>query len=135
MPTVAEVDDLILGAFAAEWGVTTPIAWPNDYFDPEAVADKGAGWVRIALNEVDGDFAGLGTDNTIRRGQVFVQIFVAEGSGSAALSALTEKAERWLATWPVNAVTMRTPSIQHVGPDGAGWTQKNVVAEYVYRTS
>ena len=129
MTTGVEALALLKGAFETEWGDTTPIAWRNVAFDPEKVEDKDAGWVRCGLI-----FAGsdpdieIGTTNTRRNALVMIECFAPEGSGEERLATLSDKAERWLAKWPLNDLTVLTPEVIDVGPDGEGWTQHNVNA-------
>ncbi|MAR56000.1 MAG: hypothetical protein CMM93_02350 [Rickettsiales bacterium] len=117
--------------FASKWNNTTPIAWPDFRFSTPAGT-----WVRFSMKNTMGYQASAGNpgNNAYRRkGIVTIQIFQPENKGSTDARAKADLAAS--AFIPPNRLAgfrFTNVNARDIGPDGNGWYQWNVTAEYEY---
>lgn len=127
-----EAEKEVRAWFAAAWGSTTPIAWPDIEFPvPEAQT-----WVRFTLQETDGEQITMGSPgaNRFRQfGLIIIQVFQPQGQGSgdarekaATIATLLKGANT------SNGVYFSDVYARQVGNDGNGFYQVNVVASFYY---
>lgn len=126
----------IRARFYAEWGNTTPIAWPNVSFTPPA--SPKAPWVRLTILPADARQASAAVpgQRTLRSvGQIIVQVFVPEGGGDGQAEALAEQAcaiFRGVRADGIRYQGLRgeAPRARTIGNDGRGWYQVNAEIPY-----
>lgn len=127
----------IRSRFSAEWGATTPIAWPNKKFDPlktdAGVARDPAPWVRFSILPADADQTTIGAagGRTFRHdGTVTVQVFVPDNEGDGEARTLAELAAAIFRGITVSGIRFGAPYVTAPGNDGAGWYQLTAWCPY-----
>lgn len=123
----------IRSRFNAEWGVTTPIAWPNVNFTPPS----GEPWVRLEILPSGADQITIGASGgrTFRHdGMVTVQVFVPSNEGDGEARTLAEQAAVIFRGVTVGTIRFLAPYTTTGGNDGAGWYQVNVWCPYTRDT-
>lgn len=116
--------------FNTEWDGLTPIAWPDVAFTPPAGT-----WVRFSAKHNDGFQASMGSpgSNRYRRlGIVTIQIFQPQGQASTDARAKADAASDIFIANGLAGFLFRNIVAADIGPDGAGWYQWNVRAEFQY---
>lgn len=118
--------------FNTKWAGATPIAWPDDHFNPP----NNDTWVRFSMKNNVGFQASIGSpgNNKFRRqGIITIQIF--QKAGQRSIDA-REKADLaasiFISPNKLAGFTFRNVNARDIGPDGAKWYQWNVTAEYEY---
>ena len=120
----------IRGYFNTGWGSTTPIAWPDLTFTP-----PNATWVRFSMKNDDGFQASMGDpgNNRHRRiGTVFIQVFQPQGQASTDARAKADKAADIFLANTLTGVLFKNVNARDIGPDGNGFYQWNVTANFQY---
>jgi hypothetical protein len=114
--------------FNTQWNSLTSIAWPDVPFTP-----PNATWVRFTLKNNAGFQATIGApgSNMLRRiGVVYIQVFQKEGQGSTDARSKADTAADIFIANGLSGVTFSNVNVRDIGPDGNGWYQVNVSAEY-----
>lgn len=117
------------GMFNTQWGVKTPIAWPNVDFNQPATA-----WVRFNIIYGDSqqtDFGGS-LHNERTSGVVIIQVFTPLNQGDAEALGLADDVANIFRNWCGTNIRCRTPAIKDIGNDGFGWYQVNVSIPFIY---
>src|SRR6056297_2426969 len=86
-----EADRKIKYLIDSEWSSVTSIVWPNEIEDSLGDPDYFA---RVSIFPVSGRNVAIGPNCHRRRGVIMMQLFARQGTGTAALGALEEKAVR-----------------------------------------
>lgn len=130
----------MFGAFDTFWADRTPIAWPNQPFDPESIGEaEGAAWVRpFLLGDVDGQRQLTRSTNPQhfeRRGIFTLSIYVRQGSVQTTdqAYALGEAALQFVELPNVPNALFTDQGLVEVGPDGTWW-QLDASMRYRYFT-
>ena len=116
--------------FNAQWDKLTDIAWPDMDFDT-----PNETWVRFSMKNNDGfqaSFGNPGNNRFRRKGMVYVQVFQKEGKGSTDARAKADVAADIFMADELSGVTFYNVNAKDIGPDGNGWYQWNVSAEFRY---
>ena len=116
--------------FTTQWAGRTPIAFDNVAFTPPA--NQGA-FVRLAIRNGDSNTAGVqgtGSVLTEHQGRIWVQVFVKEGTGTAAARGHADAAAAIFGNSRFDGIRCYAPEIKHVGADGNGYHQINVSIPY-----
>lgn len=126
----AEERAAIEGRFANLFS-DAPVAYENVQDSAALAAAKAAGraWVRLAIMNTEGRTAAIGGDGDVldeQLGRVWVQVFVKEGTGTAAARVLVDSAAAAFRHAKFSGLRFYTPSIKSVGTDGSGYYQFNV---------
>lgn len=117
--------------FNTSWAAKTPISWPDVAFTPP----NNSSWVRFAMKPDDAYQASIGSpgSNRFRRkGKVIIQVFQPQGMGS---TDARDKADDAVDIFMANNLAgfiFKNVVAKDIGPDGAGWYQWNVYADYQY---
>ena len=132
--------DSLMAAFTTYWADRTPISYPNKPFSPATLVgdDATAAWCRVFLA---GDPAGqtqysnsAATDHFARSGQIVIESYVREQSGSALAYTLADAALLFLQRKDVPDMIFQNISApQETGSDGT-WYQIAVSATWTYFT-
>lgn len=131
--TLVAAHSAIRTRFATQWGVTTPIQWPNQKFD----APDADPWVRFTIADADAKWASMGVpgNNIARnRGQVNIQIFTPSGEGEGRSLEYADQAKTVFRSWRFPGAGLRflvSPYARTIGIDGK-WHQVNVVAPFEF---
>lgn len=118
--------------FNAQWGSTTPIAWPNVNFTPP----NNSAWVRFIVEDLDAAQASFGDpSNNIHRyiGQVVIMIFTPKGQGDNQARTLSETATGIFRGWSDTAsgVLFRlAPFVRDVTNSEDKWMHLNVICPF-----
>jgi hypothetical protein len=130
MTDFSQAEKEIRKFFAAGWGSTTPIAWPDVPFAPP----DNKTWVRVNISGIAGRqvTAGAPGANRFRQnGMVMIQVFQPEGQagidGRAKAAAIVDMFQGASTS---GGVHFERVYATQVGPDGHGFYQVNVVAFY-----
>lgn len=129
--------DALFEAFADYWASRTPIAWPNQMFDPDSVGTSDdAAWVSPNIQgQLEGQ-APIGTSGYYQRqGVVIVNIYTRTGAGTDRAYALADNVLEFFedpAPDVAEAVFNRL-GVQEF-PPGEAWFQVTVTANYLYFT-
>ncbi len=124
----------VQGYFKEKWKVAgnpiTPIAWPDVQFT------KPSGtWVRFSMKNNDAFQASIGSvgSNYFRRvGIVTIQIFAKENGGAVDCRTKADLAANAFMDNDLSGFEFTNVNARDIGPDGHGWYQWNVTAEYRY---
>ena len=138
MATRLEVKEALVAAFVAGWsGQTAPVTYDNETFDSQSLSS----FVRVAVRFFDSDIGALGGPGVsgqrkyTRVGAVFVQCFCREGIGTRTADLLAEAAANIFEGKSFLSsqirISGRVPVIE-IGPDGEGFYQINVEANFEY---
>jgi hypothetical protein len=117
--------------FDTQWADKTPVDWPDAPFTPP----DGESWVRFNCQHNDGYQASIGTvgSNKFRRvGLVTIQIFQPVGKASIEAQALADIAIAIFQGQAVGDIHFYNVRPKEIGPDGNGYYQINVLAEFRY---
>jgi len=121
----------IRGHFDGEWQGVVPTLYQNE---PETVGDARY-FARLSIRPASSRQIAVGPQKFRRRGVVFVQLFAAQSSGTDGLGALEEKAVSIFEGRTIDGITFRQVGSDDVGPDGRGYYQVNVTANFQYDTN
>lgn len=129
--------DSVFAAFDTFWAARTPVAWPNDQFDPESLplADDTA-WARLSLLGSAEPETNHGSGIFRRTGTVTVEIYVRARTATDKLYELSDAALEFIERAAGSSVKdgfLRGGRLVEIGPDGT-WYQANVVGDYLYFT-
>lgn len=116
--------------FNTKWGGITSIAWPDVQF-----TKPNATWVRFSMKNNIGQQASVGSpsSNYHRRiGTVTIQIFAKENGGAVDARTKADVAANAFQDNGLSGFHFYNVNAKDIGPDGAGWYQWNVTAEYRY---
>ncbi len=116
--------------FNTGWAARTPVAWPDIPFTPPVTT-----WVRFSMKNTDGYQASIGSpgSNKFRRvGFVYIQIFQPVGQGSTDARTKADIAADIFIANTLPGVTFKNVIAKDIGPDGAGFYQWNVTAQFQY---
>lgn len=122
----------IRARFAAQWGTTTPVAWPNVKFTP----GNELAWVRFTVADASGRQASMGQpDENLHRytGLVTVQIFTKLGTGDERALELADLATGIFRGWRDASSGVRfrqAPYVRTVPGPQEKWHQLNVLAPF-----
>lgn len=131
MTTVNEAADAIVRKFLDAWGDTSPVVLDN-----EDQGQPGTSWVRLSIRHSGANQETLGRTGNRRferRAKVFVQMFLAQGTGR-------KTADAWTATvmgifegarLPGTSVCFGDVVPNERGPDGE-WYAVTVEASFTY---
>ncbi len=135
--TTALRDKLVAG-FTTFWGATTPVAKPNEIFDPASlgVADAAA-YVRPVMqgNKPRALVASsVSSRGVFEAGGAFgVEVYVRINSGTSLAYQLADKALEWFERQDVADVLFRNIGpLEEIGATLGGWYQVNAVADFVW---
>lgn len=118
--------------FNSQWGVTTPIAWPNVKFDVPAPSTY---WCRFAISDFTGNegtqnsIGGI-TNNNRYTGSVIVQLFGPLDKGNGQLLAYADQVLSIFGNWGGTNIQCRRGYVKDIGPDGQGFYQINVTVPF-----
>ena len=116
--------------FYEQWGVTTPIAWPNILFNPMV----GTPWCRFTVQLTSTEDMEIGTEPKTYRtlGILYVQIFTPKNEGDAEALDLANQVVSIFRRWRGSTVKCRPPSIDIIGhgQQGDDWFQVNVIVTF-----
>jgi len=119
--------------FNLEWDSRTPIAWPNLEFEPPALDQGNAEWVRFnIIDNDDGQQITIGSGLNVCRftGVIIIQVFTSLNIGN--LPALTRANEiaaifnKWCGT----NITCKVASVKEIGDDKNGRYQVNCLIPF-----
>lgn len=133
MVGAVEENTAIRTLFNTGWGVTTPIAYENEPFTPQA--DKA--YVSLIVRPDDAFQHEIGSTKVTFRhpGLIFVMIFTPPDEGNAGAISLGEQAaaifRRQSSTFTDGRILYRAPSVQPIGITDEGWFHVNVVIPYI----
>lgn len=130
--THSEVVDFISGCFSAQWGSRTPIAWPNDAYEPQ----EGTPWVRVTILQESSDWEAITGSNTEEMGRVVVQVFVPRDSGTQALNSLVDAARAAFRDADGPDIRFGAPGsrwIEYSEAEQPHWHQANVSVPFEFR--
>lgn len=134
MTTFAEelpaIHDRFLSLFTA-----APISFDNSADSPELKSAKAAGepWVRLTIVNGDSRSAGIAGENDIlveHFGRIVVQVFVRDGTGTAAARAIADAAAAVFQHARFDGIRSYAAAIRTVGNDGHGYYQINISTPY-----
>lgn len=121
----------IRARFAAQWGSTTPVAWPNvDFTPPDNTA-----WVRLNVADADTRQASFGDPgNNVHRhtGLVTVMIFTPLGQGDKEALELADQAAAIFRGWQDSSsgVLFRSPPfVRQIGSEKK-WFHLNLLCPF-----
>lgn len=115
----------VIQHFATNW-TYTPVAYANDAFDTENVAE----WARFTDNNSTGSRASLGNNPLYRyRGIVTVQLFVKPNIGPARVQQLTDFVTSIFRDQRISGTQFYVPRPEVIGMRD-GWYQVNVLCPY-----
>ncbi len=126
----SQAERAVRAYFNTQWASATPIAWPDVSFTPPQST-----WVRFAMKNNDSYQASIGSpsSNAFRRkGVVFIQVFQPEGQGSIDARAKADVAADIFIDNGLSGMRFSNVNAKDIGPDGAGFYQWNVTAEFEY---
>jgi hypothetical protein len=116
--------------FTQQWANITPIAWPDLPFVP-----PHGTWVRFSMKNNIGAQESIGSPGSNlyrRRGVVAIQVFQKAGQASTEARKKSDVAVNAFMANQLPGFTFENVNARDIGPDGAGWYQWNVTAEYRY---
>lgn len=125
----ADAENALQEYFKVQWDQLTPVAWPDVAFQkPDAT------WVRFGMTNNIGRQASTGSpgSNRFRRmGIVTIQVFAKANQGGVDARLKADRAvDIFMGLCP--GFTFWNANAKEIGPDGHGWYQWNVTAEYKY---
>lgn len=131
--TPASFESAILTAFDGIWQKFTPVAYPNEPFDPTGLTK----WARFSI-QGDGASERIGGSNStelfIRSGLITIQCFAKEKKSTDDLNTMIDLALSFLEVQKIAGVLFSDVSPpQEIGPDGP-WFQVAVTARWRYFT-
>lgn len=134
MTSFAAERPAIESRFATQF-IAAPISFDNVADSAAVTAAKQAGspWVRLAIINGESRTAGVAGDGDIRiehQGQIVVQVFVRDGTGTATARSLADAAAAVFRHARFDGIACFSPSMQIVGNDGFGCYQINVSTPY-----
>lgn len=121
----------IIQYFAAQWGNTVKVAYPDVDFKPP----NDLPWVRLTIQHFDGFQASTGSpgSNRFRRkGILTLQIFTPQGKAALKADELADTAVNIFRGVENNGIHYYDVQMKEIGNDGAGWYQINVLAYFKY---
>lgn len=132
MTTLAVAEQTIYSTFVTDWGADTPVELDNEPITPPANAD----WVRLVIRHntsTQRSLGGIGNRKFMRGGEVFVQCFTPEGSGSTGARTLAATARAIFEgkTLLPGSIIFTDVVVREIGAD-RGWYQVNVEATFDY---
>lgn len=131
--------DNLFTAFNTFWAARTPLAWPNETFDPGEVfstpADTDA-WTSVTILGDPDSETRRGVQAFERAGSVTLMIHVRVGTLTDKLYTLTDAALEFfeLHRPDVKDAILGAPRSVELGPDGT-WSIMEVTAPYRYFTN
>lgn len=126
----SQAEAAVRAHFNTEWDGLTPIAWPDVRFVPPAGT-----WVRFTMKNTDGRQASIGNPgaNRFRRtGLVSIQVFQPENKASKDARTKADVAADIFIANGLSGFLFKNVNAKDIGPDGSGWYQWNVTAEFQY---
>lgn len=124
--TFSEIHNAVVARMAS-WA-DAPYAWDGQP-SSRAVLDAQAAkqpWVRLSINHGTSTTAALGTNPEVRRtGLIFVQVFIAENSGTRPANQIADSLAAHLQYYRDGHFETLAASLTRVGPQD-GWYQCNV---------
>lgn len=125
----ADGQSQIRARLAAQWGITTPVDWPNSGFVPVI----GVPWIRLKVKEGRTRQVDIGDRKKTFRtpGFIYVQVFTATNIGNGPALALGDQVAAIFRNWCGSSVKCYAASVQDIGPDEKGWYQVNVEVPFV----
>lgn len=123
-------EKLIRDRMSAQWDEdTTPVHWPNDSFTPPKDAGE---WVRFSVVTDVARLADVAPSAARHRftGQVIIQVFTPEGTGSARNNTLCQTAIDVFNHYRSGGLVFGTAFKRTIGYDGSGYYQQNVLCPY-----
>lgn len=119
--------------FDSEWNNIIPVLYQNE---PGSIGDEPY-FARLTIKPTEGRQAAVGGRPYRRQGLVFVQLFAEQGRGMDALGSLEQTAVKIFedANAIVEGITFFNARADDIGPDGRGYYQSNVKAEFRFDTS
>lgn len=131
-----QADAAIKQYFAQQWNNATAVVYDDDKnFTPP----NSATWLRVNVKMVDGTQASTGApgSNKFRKtGIVTVSVFHPDGHGGIQAMQTADLVVNIFEAKPrINGVLFNNVRAVNVGPDGAGWYQINVKAEFQFDTT
>ena len=119
MTTIAAAREAITERFSTQWAAAQP-AVPFT-LENEAYTAPATSWVRMTIQNVDSfqeTLGAVGRRRFIRRGSVFVQIFVATDAGVTPADTLARDARIIFEGVSFSGLRFNNAVIREVGPDG-----------------
>ena len=119
----------IQGRLNTQWGVKTPISWPNVSFTPP---NPQASWIRLVIKDTEAVQIDIGADKSTFRnaGVIYVSVFGKPNTGTDALAKLADDAAAVFRNWCGINVRCRAASVQDLGIDQSGWYMFQVKIPY-----
>ena len=129
-----EADAAIKKYFAEQWNNATQVAYDDVKFDPP----NGQTWLRLSLKMVDGGQASTGApgSNKFRKSGILTASVFTPGNqgGIEAMTTAQQVVDIFEAKPRINGVLFTDVRAVTIGPDGAGWYQINVKADFQFDT-
>lgn len=132
MTTLNEARDAVYERFLTQWGVTTPLTFDNEAFDPPS---DGSAWIRISVRNEFGQQASLGPPGQRRFdrfARVFVQIFTKPDTGLKEADTLATLAQGIVEAVSFDGLRFKSGSIREVGVSD-GWQSHLVDVPFDYQ--
>lgn len=130
-----EADAAIKKYFAEQWNNATIVAYDDVKFTPP----NGQTWVRVNIAFADGYQASTGAPgaNKFRKeGIVTVSVFHPDGhAGIEAMQTADLVMNVFEAKPRIEGILFKDVRAVNVGPDGSGWYQINIKAEFQFDTN
>lgn len=126
--TRQEAVDAIAGHFRTGWNARTLIAWDN----VPAAVDEGVEWVRFSIqHNIEGQET-VADKMFVRRGIVFLQLFVPINTGRDDVDTLTEDALAIFEDSEPFGITFSNATGREIGNVEGRWHQTNIIVEFQY---
>lgn len=118
--------EAIFGRLNTNWSDATPIAWPNEGYEPDA----GDAWLEPVLNTQDAFNADIASSPRIRHpGLLTVNVRTPLGEGDGQARRLGDDVADIFRNVSFSGITFRAPTVRPVGRED-GWYRVQVDCPY-----
>jgi len=116
--TLESIRQKIFATLATSWATATPVAWPNQRFEPPAQGE----WIRPVIKIPITTVGELGDDGVgLRDGLLMISVFGRSDTGSSRASQLADRLEAIFRRKDIDNLWLDEPSSNPQGNDPNGF--------------